>query len=107
VNLAAPVNDGEQLAVPQQGEALPTPVTAGAGRATRGPTPTPQGNWLLNVNSAAAGDFRALPGIGKVTADRLVAYRSQNGPYASVDDLLKAGMHKTELDRIRARLTVQ
>jgi len=106
VNLAALVNDGEQLAVPRQGEALPAP-TAGKGSAARGPTPTPQGNWLLNINSATAGDFRALPGIGKVTADRLVAYRQQNGQYASVDDLVKAGLHQTELTRLRSRLTVQ
>ncbi len=107
VNLAAPLSDGEQVAVPHQGEPAPV-ATGGRGTAgTRGPTPTPQGVWLLNVNSASAGDFQALPGIGQVTADHLVAYRQQNGPYASVDDLVKAGLHKTELARIRSRLTVQ
>jgi competence protein ComEA len=106
VNLAALVSDGEQLAVPRQGEALPAP-TSGQGGSARGPTPTPQGTWLLNINTATSGDFRALPGIGKVTADRLVAYRQQNGQYASVDDLVKAGLHQTELTRLRSRLTVQ
>ncbi|MGI8912451.1 MAG: SLBB domain-containing protein [Chloroflexota bacterium] len=108
VNLAAPLSDGEQLAVPHQGEATPAATRTGRSAAgARGPTPTPQGVWLLNINSASAGDFRALPGIGQVTADHLVAYRQQNGPYASVDDLVKAGLHKTELARLRSRLTVQ
>lgn len=107
VNLAAPLSDGEQLAVPHQGEATPAPAGSRTATRARGPTPTPQGIWLLNINSASAGDFRALPGVGQVTADRLVAYRQQNGPYASVDDLVKAGLRKTELARIRSRLTVQ
>jgi competence protein ComEA len=105
VNLAAPLSDGEQLAVPHQGE--PPPAATGGRVGEHGPTPTPQGVWLLDINSASAGDFRALPGIGQITADRLVAYRQQNGPYTSVDDLVKAGLHKTILDRLRSRLTVQ
>ena len=104
VNLAAPISDGEQIAVPHIGDPTPTPD---GGRAKRGATPTPQGDWLLNVNTATVGDFKALPGIGQVTAQRIVTYRDQHGPYASLDDLLKAGVRKTELDRIRARLTVQ
>lgn len=110
VNLAALVTDGEQVAVPHQGEATPTPARAGrAGSTVRRvtATPTPPGDWLLNVNSASAGEFQALPGLGKTTAERIVAYREQHGPYASVDELLKAGVRKAELDRIKARLTVQ
>jgi competence protein ComEA len=107
VNLAAPLSDGEQVAVPHQGDPPPVATGGRAAAGARGPTPTPQGVWLLNVNTASAGDFQALPGIGQVTADRLVAYRQQNGPYASLDDLVKAGLHKTELARIRSRLTVQ
>ena len=108
VNLAAPVSDGEQLAVPHLGEATPVPTRSGrSASGSGGATPTPQGVWLLNINTATSGDFRAMPGIGKVTADKLVAYRQQNGQYATVDDLVKAGLHKTELAKIRARLSVQ
>jgi competence protein ComEA len=107
VNLAAPLSDGEQVAVPHQGDPLPVATGGRSATGVRGPTPTPQGIWLLNINSASAGDFRALPGIGQVTADHLVAYRQQNGPYTSVDDLVKAGLHKTELARLRSRLTMQ
>jgi competence protein ComEA len=104
VNLAALVSDGEQLAVPARGDATAMPTPRGR---SGGATPTPQGSWLLNINTASAGDFQALPGIGKVTAAKLVAYRQQNGQYTTVDDLVKAGLHKTELAKIRARLTVQ
>lgn len=108
INLAAPLTDGEQLTVPHLSDPTPVPTApAKAGSKRGGPTPTPQGDWLLNVNTATSADFRAIPGIGKVTADRLVAYRQQNGNYGSVDDLLKAGLKKAELDRVRARLTAQ
>ena len=108
VNLAAPVSDGEQLAVPHQGDATPAPTHSGrSADGAGGATPTPQGVWLLNINTATSGDFRSMPGIGTITADKLVAYRQQHGPYGTVDDLVKAGLHKTELARIRARLSLQ
>jgi len=108
INLAAPLTDGEQITVHHLGDPTATPaggVKKPAGRIV--PTATPLGDWLLNINTASATDFRALPGIGKTTADHIVSYRDQHGPYAGVDDLLRAGLRKPELDRIRSRLTVQ
>lgn len=106
VNLAAPLSDGEQVNVPRVGD--PITATTQTTKNTRPKaTPTPTGVWTLNINTASSNDFQQLEGIGKVTADRLVAYRDQNGPYATVDDLLKAGLKASELSRIRDRLTVQ
>ena len=108
INLAAPLSDGQQLTVPRQGDPTATPIGGAKKAGSRaGPTPTPVGDWLLNVNTATAADFQALPGVGKTTADRIVSYRDQHGPYTSIDDLLTAGIRKAELDRIRSRLTVQ
>lgn len=42
----------------------------------------------ININTASAADLTQLPGIGKTTAERIVAYRTQNGSFTSVDDLL-------------------
>jgi competence protein ComEA len=106
VDLAAPVSDGEQVNVPRTGD--PTATATVKPKSTRiVATPTPTGVWLVNVNTATVNDFTQLPGIGKVTAQKLVDYRDQNGPYSNVDDLLKAGLRASELVKIRDRLTVQ
>ncbi len=75
VNLAAPVSDGEQVLVPERGAA----VAAAAGDAA------PSGP--VSLNSASAEQLDTLPGIGPVTAAKIVAYRQQHGAFTSVDGL--------------------
>ncbi|RMF44202.1 MAG: helix-hairpin-helix domain-containing protein, partial [Deltaproteobacteria bacterium] len=55
----------------------------------------------ININTADFGQLVKLPGIGKVTAERIVAYRQANGPFASVDDLVKVkGVGKKTLEKL-------
>jgi competence protein ComEA len=77
VNLAAPLADGEQVLVPTRGAAA---VTAGGASGTSPTAP-------VDLNSATAEQLDALPGIGPVTAQKIVAYRQAHGPFTSVDDL--------------------
>jgi competence protein ComEA len=61
---------------------------------------------LVDINTAGVEELMAVPGIGQVIAQRIVEYRDKNGPYASVDDLLKVqGIGEKSLARIRERLT--
>jgi competence protein ComEA len=76
VNLAAPLADGEQVLVPARGAPLP-----GAAGGAASPTAP------VDLNSATAEQLDALPGIGPVTAAKIVAYRQAHGPFRSVDDL--------------------
>ncbi len=86
VNLARVLTDGEQVLVDGSGSAtappsdpsLPVPPEPGVPPA--GP---------LDLNQASAGELDALPGIGPVLAARIVAFREQNGPFVSVDQLLE------------------
>jgi len=86
VNLARPLADGEQLYVPHLGEALPAepPGTpAGAGPATgRGGVSS-----KVNINTATVADLDGLPHVGPMMAQRIIDYRTANGPFASVADL--------------------
>ena len=42
----------------------------------------------IDINHADAAELTALPGVGKVTAEAIVSYREEHGPFSSVEDLL-------------------
>ena len=71
INLAAPLADGMQVVVPSR--VVGAPGTGVAGR--------------VSLNSASISDLDALPGIGPVTAQKIVDHRSAHGGFRSVDDL--------------------
>jgi hypothetical protein len=56
----------------------------------------------VNLNTASQADLEALPGIGPVTAKKIIAGR----PYTSVADLSKAGVPKSTIDKIASMVTV-
>lgn len=61
----------------------------------------------LDPNTASAIALEGLPGIGPVTAARIVVDREDNGPFATVDDLARVpGIGPKTLDRIRDRLEI-
>jgi competence protein ComEA len=77
VNLAALVSDGEQVLVPERGAGVAVGAGGGATAAT-GP---------VSLSSATAEQLDTLPGIGPVTAQKIVSYRQQHGAFTSVDGL--------------------
>lgn len=61
----------------------------------------------LDVNSATAEELTGLPGIGEVLARRIVDYRSANGPFETVEDLLSvSGIGEKKLAELEGRITV-
>jgi competence protein ComEA len=91
LNLAARIADGEQVVVPRRGVggALAAP---GGGVAT-GP---------VHLNSATLEQLDALPGVGPVTAQKILDYRQQHGAFGSVDELdAIAGIGPARLETLR------
>jgi competence protein ComEA len=100
LNLAAPLVDGTQILVPKEGTPPGSPVSGEVG----GGAPTGD---LVNVNTATAVDLETLPGVGEVIAQAIVEYRTQNGPFSSVDQLLDvSGIGDATLETIRELVTV-
>jgi competence protein ComEA len=89
VNLAAPLADGEQVLVPARGAA----AAAGPGAVPTAP---------VDLNSATAEQLDALPGIGPVTAQKIIDYRQTHGPFRSVDELdAISGIGPSRIDNLR------
>ena len=61
----------------------------------------------IDINRAESWLLEALPGIGEVTAQAIVDYRNENGPFRRIEDLLKVkGIGEGTLDKIRDFITV-
>jgi len=62
----------------------------------------------VNINKATVKELQGLPGIGQVTAERIVAYRAEKGKFKSSEDLLKVkGVGKKSLEKIRDLISIE
>jgi competence protein ComEA len=102
LNLAATLHDGEQLRIPSRDD----PTEVGPDPSTDGHGGGGGGAALIDLNSASQGELESLPGIGPVTAGKIIAAREE-APFASVEELRERGLvgEKT-FESIRALVTV-
>lgn len=83
INLARRLRDGEVIVIAALPFAGETPASTG------GDGNTAPADGKVNINTASASELESLPGIGKITAARIIAFREANGPFHSVDDLVQ------------------
>lgn len=112
LNLAAKVTDGQQVLVARRVRAavagaapVPAPgaapgatvsAAAGAPAASAGP---------VNINQADVTQLEALNGVGPAIAQKIVNWRTQNGPFKTPDDLAQvAGIGPKKLEAMRAQV---
>ncbi len=96
LNLATPLTDGQQVYAPRLGDTnAATPAATGGGGAAA------TGGGLVDLNRATPEELDALPGIGPVTVQKIVAAR-QEKPFASLDDAVQRGvLNNSQLEKIR------
>jgi competence protein ComEA len=113
VNLAQPLADGDEVAVPALGarRSAHTRSRSGHARAHHKKKHREQrdaSTAVIDLNSADESELEGLPGIGPALAERIVAFREQAGRYGSSDDLLDvAGMTQRKLDAIAPYVSVR
>ena len=94
VNLAAPLADGQQVLVPARGAAA---AAGGAG---------PAAGTKVSLGAATVEQLDELPGIGPVTAEKIVDWRAAHGPFRSVEDLDDVpGIGPARIEQLRELVT--
>lgn len=108
VNLAEPLSDGAKIHIPHVGEDLVEQTLPVVGQAeTSGATGAGGGTTLVNINTASVQELQALSGVGEVTAQAIVDERDQNGPYATVEDLMRvSGIGEKKFAKLRDHICV-
>ncbi len=119
LNLAETLADGQRVYVPKVGEVAPLPVgptggsgggdgqsTASTGPSASGPSSAPSAE-PVDLNTATADQLDTLPGVGPATAAAILAYRTDHGPFHSVDELLDVpGIGEAKLAALRPKVRV-
>lgn len=102
LNLARPVVDGEQILV---GLPQPTGAAAAAAAAPSGAAPAPGG--LVNINTAGQAELETLPGVGPVTAQAILTWRTEHDGFAAIEELLDVqGIGEATLAQLAPHVTV-
>ncbi|WP_374687684.1 helix-hairpin-helix domain-containing protein [Promineifilum sp.] len=109
VNLAQAAVDGMQVYVPVLGESLATPPVVSA------PAPTQPAvrmggvtvGGLININTATQADLEMLPGVGPATAEKIIAHREANGPFATIEAIMDVpGIGEAKFAAMKDLITV-
>jgi competence protein ComEA len=97
VNLAAPLEDGQQVVVPARGRAQPADGPTAAGEVPKAP---------ISLSSATAEQLDTLDGIGPKLAGRIIEYRQEHGGFRSIDQLREVdGIGEKRFEALREALS--
>ncbi|MBW8173627.1 helix-hairpin-helix domain-containing protein [Ornithinimicrobium sp. Arc0846-15] len=108
MNLALTLSDGDQIWVPVLGEDPPDAVVVESPSSSDVPTvgqgvaSSDESLGAVGLNSASLHQLETIPGVGPVTAGRIVSFREERGPFTSVDQLLDvSGIGEKTLESLR------
>jgi competence protein ComEA len=100
INLAALLEDGEKVDIPYVEGASPIITTPA-------PEVVTSTTELIDINTASAAELEELPGIGPTTAQKIIDYREQNGPFVTTEDIINvSGIGPGTYERIKDLITV-
>jgi competence protein ComEA len=99
LNLAQPLKDGEKVHVPARGEATVAVTAAPAAGGSAAPL-------LIDINHASADELDTLPGVGPVTAGKIITAREE-APFTAPDELVSRGvLGQSTYDKLSSLITV-
>lgn len=110
LNLAAFIKDGERIWIPYQSQAEePSQSPAGtydSSKDSSGQLPVESPTMLIDINRASQEELESLPGIGPVTAQKIIADREENGPFSKIEDIERvSGIGPAKFGKIKEFIT--
>ena len=94
INRAEIVTDGQKIVIPEKGET----IAASGGAAASG---------LININTADSMALQEIPGVGPATAEKIIAYRTENGRFASKEDIKNvSGIGEKTYEKMKDKIMV-
>ena len=100
INLARLIEDGEKFDVPYIEGVSPILPTPGA-------TVVAATTELININTASLSELDTLPRIGPTTAQKIIDYREQHGPFLNIEDIVNvSGIGPVTYELIKDMITV-
>ena len=113
LNLAAPLEDGQQLDVPYNNGAEPDQTAStvdlpSSEESTPDESSTENSDAeLVNINTATLDELDSLPGIGPTTAQKILDYREANGPFSTIEEIMDvSGIGPSTFEEIKDLITV-
>lgn len=95
------------LSIPGSMQTVPAESTAPAEMEPAETNSQPEVSFPIDLNTAKAEEFMALPGIEEVLAQRIIAYREENGGFTCVEDILNVeGIGKKRFEEIVNLITI-
>lgn len=111
VNLALKIEDGNHYIIPKIGEEINIDyvnTTQNINNNSSNSLEVSNTNSKVNINTASESELDSLPGIGEVTAKKIIDYRNENGKFSTIEDIKNVkGIGDNKFDDIKDSITAQ
>jgi competence protein ComEA len=99
INQAEQVKDGQKITIPARNSSSATAVSGGA--------VSSPGQSMININTADSAGLQEIPGVGPVTAEKIIEYRNQNGAFRQKADIKNvSGIGDKTYAKMKDKITV-
>lgn len=108
LNLAKTIEDGQKIYVPAKDEVKQSSdETKLSDEFDSNLTKSDTNSGKVNINTASKEELVSLNGIGEARAESILAYRSENGAFSKIDDIMKvSGIGKALFSKIKDNITI-
>ncbi len=101
LNLAYIVSDGDKIYVPNKNEEIGNITTVNE-------EINSEEQSTININTASLKELMELPGIGEVTANKIIEYRTQNGKFSTIEELKNVpGIGSSKFENLKEKIRVK